>query len=71
MVLTTRFQLSGLTCEACEKVITKRLQTIAGVKEIHVSSQNGFTSIMATRPISKDEVIQALAGTHYKVINSL
>ncbi|MFA4853477.1 MAG: heavy metal-associated domain-containing protein [Bacteroidales bacterium] len=71
MVHTTRFQLSGLTCGACEKVITKRLQTIEGVKEIHVSAPNGFTSIMATRPISKDEVRLALEGTHYKVINSL
>ena len=71
MVHTTKFQLSGLTCGACEKVISKRLQKIDGVQEVHVSSQNGATSITASRPISEDEVILALEGTHYKVINNL
>lgn len=71
MVQTTKLQLSGLTCGACEKVISKRLQKIEGVQEVQVSSQNGVTSITASRPISKDEVITALEGTHYKVINIL
>ena len=71
MVQTTRLQLSGLTCTACERVITKKLQTIEGVQKVHVSALNGLTSITALRSISKDEVVQALQGTHYKVINSL
>ncbi|PIY71868.1 hypothetical protein COY87_03915 [Candidatus Roizmanbacteria bacterium CG_4_10_14_0_8_um_filter_33_9] len=71
MSQTTKLQLSGLTCGACEKVISKRLQKIEGVQEVHVSSQNGATSIIASRPISKEEVVSALEGTHYKVINNL
>jgi len=70
MTQTTKFQLSGLTCGACEKVITKKLQTIDGVKQAHVSAQNGDTSIIASRSISRDEVTQALQGTHYKVIDN-
>ncbi|PIY69150.1 heavy metal transporter [Candidatus Roizmanbacteria bacterium CG_4_10_14_0_8_um_filter_39_9] len=71
MKYTTKFQLSGLTCGACEKVITKRLQVIEGVEKVQVSAQNGETSIIASRAISKDEVTEALQGTHYTVINSL
>lgn len=71
MIHTTKLQLSGLTCGACEKVISKRLRKIEGVQEVLVSSQNGATSISASRPILKDEVISALEGTHYKVISSL
>ena len=71
MTQTTRFQLSGLTCRACEKVITKKLQTIEGVLQVHVSAQNSNASIIASRLISKDEVMQALQGTHYKVIKNL
>ncbi|PIV08207.1 hypothetical protein COS52_03945, partial [Candidatus Roizmanbacteria bacterium CG03_land_8_20_14_0_80_39_12] len=56
MVQTTQLQLSGLTCGACEKVVSKRLQKIDGVQEIHVSSQNGSVSITAFRSISKEEV---------------
>lgn len=71
MVQITKVQLSGLTCGACEKVISKRLQKIEGVQEVHVTVQNGATSITATRPISTDEVTLALEGTHYKIINNL
>ncbi|NCO88594.1 hypothetical protein AUK04_00055 [Candidatus Roizmanbacteria bacterium CG2_30_33_16] len=70
MIQTTKFQLSGLTCGACEKVITKKLQTIEGVQQVHVSAQNGITSIIASRSISKDEVTQVLQGTHYQIIKN-
>lgn len=71
MVQTTRLQLSGLTCGACEKVISRRLKTIQDVEEVHVSSVNGFASIIAKRLIDIQEVKNVLQGTHYKVINSL
>jgi len=70
MSQTTRLQLSGLTCGACEKVISKRLNTIDGVEEVHVSSANGFASIIAKRSIDIQEVEDVLQGTHYKVINN-
>lgn len=70
MLQTTKLQLSGLTCGACEKVISKRLQQIDGVQEVHVSSQNGAVSITASRSITKQEVIIALEKTHYKVIKN-
>lgn len=71
MVHTTKFQLSGLTCGACEKVISKRLQKIDGVQTVQVSAQSGVASISASRPISKQEVVATLVGTHYQVINNL
>ena len=69
MLQTTKLQLSGLTCGACEKVITKRLKTIEGVQDVSVSAQSGQTSISATRFITNDEVTKALQNTHYKVIS--
>ena len=71
MVQITKLQLSGLTCGACEKVISKRLQKIEGVSEIKVSAKNGFTFITATRPISNNEVAKALTGTHYEIVTNL
>lgn len=71
MLQTTKLQLSGLTCGACEKVITKRLKTIEGVQDVQVSAQSGQTSISASRSITNDEVIKALQNTHYKIINNL
>jgi copper chaperone CopZ len=71
MKYTTKLQLSGLSCGACEKVISKRLQKLKGVEEVRVSLQNEQASITAGRNITKDEVAQALLGTHYKVITIL
>jgi len=71
MKYTTKLQLSGLTCGACEKVISKKLQKIEGVETVHVSAQNEQASVMAERNVSKEEVVQALSGTHYKVISIL
>ncbi|OGK20690.1 hypothetical protein A3C23_05865 [Candidatus Roizmanbacteria bacterium RIFCSPHIGHO2_02_FULL_37_13b] len=70
MLQTTNMQLSGLTCSACEKVITKRLKTITDVQEVEVQVQKGTASIIASRSIGIDEVSQALIGTHYKVVDN-
>ena len=69
MLQTTKLQLSGLTCSACEKVITKRLKTIEGVQDVSVSAQSGHTSISASRNITDDEVTKALQNTHYRVVS--
>lgn len=69
MLQTTKLQLSGLTCGACEKVISKRLKTIEGVQDVQVSAQNGQTIISASRSITKDEVTKALQNTHYKIVS--
>lgn len=71
MTQTTQFQLSGLTCGACEKIISKRLKTIEGVVDVQVSSLNGVTSVIASRTIDQQEIKSALQGTHYKVISNL
>lgn len=67
----TKVQISGVTCNACQKVISKRLKTIGDIQEVHVQLENGNTTILASRPILNDEVNQALVGTHYKVIVNL
>ncbi len=70
MLQTTKLQLSGLTCSACERVISNRLKTIADVKTVAVQVSSGIATITASRPILKDEVVKALQGTHYSVISN-
>lgn len=60
-------QLSGLTCSACQKLITKRIMKIAGVKKVNVQL-NGKTEIDAERNIPNEEIIKALEDTNYKII---
>lgn len=62
------FQLSGLTCPACEKLIEKRVKKIPGVEEVRVWAKDGKTEITADRIISLEEIEKILIGTPYKVI---
>ncbi len=67
----TSFSITGMTCASCERIITKRVQKISGVSEVHVSAISGMLSIDASRPIPQSEVEIALENTHYKIINNL
>lgn len=65
--MSQKLQLSGLTCSACQKLITKRIMKIEGIKEVNVEL-NGKTEIDAQRNISQEEIMKALEGTEYKII---
>jgi copper chaperone CopZ len=60
-------KLTGLTCGACQKLITKRIMKIEGVNQVRVEL-NGKTEIEAERNIEKSEIQKVLEGTQYKVV---
>ena len=65
--MTQKIQLSGLTCGACQKLITKRIMKIDGVESVNVEL-NGKTDIAAKRNILNDEIKKVLEGTQYQII---
>ena len=67
MNITNHFSISGITCEACVKLISRRVLTITGVKNIKVSL-TGEADVFADRKINSDEIIKVLQGTDY-IIN--
>lgn len=64
---TTILQLEGLTCAACQKVITKKISKIPDVENV-VVELSGETKISSSRQIDKQEVMNVLEETHYKVV---
>lgn len=65
---TSHFNLAGLTCEACVRLIQKRLGKIEGVQSVSVDA-TGAATVSAVREISNEEVKTALAGTSYSISN--
>jgi len=65
--MITKIKLSGLTCQACRKVTQNLIGKIHGVTQVKVDLESGQVEINGDRMINKEEVIQALQGTHYKV----
>ncbi len=64
----TTVKLSGLSCEACRKIIEKRLQKLPEVMSVDVSLENSTVVITAMRGVPLDEVIEALKDTDFRVI---
>lgn len=65
-MITSHFNLTGLTCEACVKLVNKRLGTISGVKQASAELP-GHVTLSADREVTKEEIGKALEGTDYRV----
>lgn len=66
-MITTDFQLTGLTCSACAKLAKRKIEKIEGVKDIIVED-SGKVTIESDRDITKDKMAISLSGTEYKVL---
>jgi len=66
--MTTKFKLSGLTCEACVKLATMRLKRLTGVKDVIIKLATGETEIIADHKISAKEAELVLAGSEYSIV---
>lgn len=65
--MTQKIKLTGLTCAACQKLISKRISKIDGVENVDVAL-NGETNITAAKAISNKEIMNVLEGTQYQVV---
>jgi copper chaperone CopZ len=62
-----KVQFKGLTCGACQKLITNRVKKIIGVKDVIVEL-NGNAEIKVEREIRKEEIVKVLEGTKYTLL---
>jgi copper chaperone CopZ len=65
--MTQKIKITGLTCAACQKLISKRISKIDGVENVDVAL-NGETNISAAKAISNKEIMNVLEGTQYQVV---
>ena len=65
--ITTDFNLSGIHCESCKKIIEKRVKKIMDVTEAVTDLETGKLTISSNRNIAKTEIIKSLDGTDYIV----
>jgi len=59
--------ISGMTCDACIKLVIRRFMKISGVISTRVTL-DGAAHVEASRVIGKEELIHSLEGLPYKVI---
>lgn len=56
---------SGLHCEACSKLIIKKLNKIEGVIKVTPLDEQGMFEIETNTPVSSDQINQQFAETDY------
>ncbi len=62
-----QYKLQGLTCEACAKIVQKKIEKVEGVTET-IAELNGNLEIKSERELDKTEVVEALRDTDYKIL---
>jgi copper chaperone CopZ len=65
-----QIKLSNITCSACQKIITKRLGVLPGVKSVDVNIDNSLVTIDTDTNIPETSITKALEGTPYKILSS-
>lgn len=60
------FTISGMTCDACTKLTTKRIKKINGVLDANVDLQTKTANVQAERPISVDDLNAAFGDSNYR-----
>ena len=59
--------ISGITCEACIKLIKKKVGKIIGVKDVTIKDNNGETMIESENELKTSDIVTALKSLPYKV----
>ncbi|MDN4596862.1 heavy-metal-associated domain-containing protein [Leifsonia virtsii] len=62
---TIEYQVTGMTCEHCERAVTEEVTRVAGVREVTVSSTDGLLAVSADGPVDDAAVLAAVDEAGY------
>lgn len=62
----TIVKLTGLHCQACQMLTSRRIASIPGVENVKVDLNKSEAIIEASRVIALEEVKKSLEGTGYE-----
>ncbi|WP_433370645.1 heavy-metal-associated domain-containing protein [Streptosporangium sp. CA-115845] len=65
---TNEYQVTGMTCEHCERSIREEVGEIQGVEGIQVSAQTGKLVVTASGDIDDAKVLGAVEEAGYSAV---
>ncbi|MHB9072759.1 MAG: heavy-metal-associated domain-containing protein [Desulfobaccales bacterium] len=63
-------KVKGMTCEHCVAAVTKALQSLSGVSEVHADLANGLVSYQSPGPVPPEEVARVVHAAGYEVVTA-
>lgn len=65
-MINQTFTISGMHCDACTKLTTKRIKTIKGVSNVSVDLESRSANVESDRPVTAEEINSVLIDSSYK-----
>ena len=64
-MITTEYDVAGMTCGHCEMSVREEVAEVAGVDGIEVSAQSGKLVVTSAAPVDDDAVLAAVSEAGY------
>jgi copper chaperone len=64
----TTFQVTGMSCDHCQRAVTEEITRIPGVQGIAVDLPTGSVTVTATQPVDRAEVARAVSEAGYTLV---
>ncbi|BCJ58855.1 heavy-metal-associated domain-containing protein [Micromonospora endophytica] len=67
-MVTTTYQVQGMTCGHCVNSVSAEVGGLAGVDEVQVDLAGGRVTVTSERPLTDDEVRAAVDEAGYELV---
>lgn len=67
---TTEYQVTGMTCEHCERSVTEEVTQIDGIDSIDVSAVTGKLIVTSSAVLDDAKVFAAVSEAGYEAVRS-
>lgn len=67
---TTEYQVTGMTCEHCERSVTEEVTQIDGIDAIDVSAVTGKLILTSSTDLDDAKVLAAVSEAGYEAVRS-
>ena len=64
----TTFQVTGMSCDHCQRAVTEEISRITGVRGVAVDLATGSVTVTATQPVDRADVAHAVDEAGYTLI---
>lgn len=65
---TVEYQVTGMTCEHCERAVTDEVSRVPGVEVVDVSAGTGLLQLSTASAIDDDAVLAAVEEAGYSAV---
>jgi copper chaperone len=59
-LVSTTFQVAGMTCGHCERAVISELGSVAGVTDVRVDLASGHVTVFSGRPVDRGAIAEAV-----------